>query len=474
MGRAGGLLLLPLLLAAPGGAGAERCGPSASCEECVRMHPRCAWCEQPGFLPRCAPPEVLEGAGCPPGAVVLPRGSLRVLQDQEVLPGGGHVPLRPQHVQMWLLPGEEQSFQVRFRRPAGHPVDLYYLMDLSYSMRDDLETIRGLGSDLMATLRNFSSSVRIGLGSFVEKPVLPFSSAGPQLGPCPRGGDPCEAAAAFRHVLALSGRAGAFTERLGGLRSAGNLDAPESGFDALLQAAVCGDRLGWGSATRVLLFCSDDAWHSAGDGKLGGITRPSDTRCHLDASGHYTAGHRHDYPSVGLLAQVLAAADIQLIFAVTRPVVPLYEELSQELPRAVVRELRGDSSNVLRLLADAYEALASTVELKHSPLPLNISLSFESHCGGAPGPPRPHGGLCTGVRVNEEVTFTVRVRAASCPLPRSRVTLRVPGLQGALQLELGARCPCRGAPQRAGGPLRHGGNPECRSPQSATTSDQPE
>lgn len=365
------------------------------------MHPRCAWCEQPGFLPRCAPPEVLEGAGCPPGAVVLPRGSLRVLQDQEVLPGGGHVPLRPQHVQMWLLPGEEQSFQVRFRRPAGHPVDLYYLMDLSYSMRDDLETIRGLGSDLMATLRNFSSSVRIGLGSFVEKPVLPFSSAGPQLGPCPRGGDPCEAAAAFRHVLALSGRAGAFTERLGGLRSAGNLDAPESGFDALLQAAVCGDRLGWGSATRVLLFCSDDAWHSAGDGKLGGITRPSDTRCHLDASGHYTAGHRHDYPSVGLLAQVLAAADIQLIFAVTRPVVPLYEELSQELPRAVVRELRGDSSNVLRLLADAYEALASTVELKHSPLPLNISLSFESHCGGAPGPPRPHGGLCTGVRVNE-------------------------------------------------------------------------
>ncbi|XP_065515636.1 integrin beta-7-like [Lathamus discolor] len=129
-----------------------------------------------------------------------------------------------------------------------------------------------------------------------------------------------------------------------------------------------------------------------------------------------------------------------------------------ELPRAVVRELRGDSSNVLRLLADAYEALASTVELKHSPLPPNISLSFESHCGAAPGPPRPHGGLCTGVRVSQEVTFTVRARAASCPVPRSRVTLRVPGLQGALQLELGARCPCRGAPQRAQKPA------ECRSP----------
>uniref|UniRef100_A0A8V5GU88 Integrin beta n=1 Tax=Melopsittacus undulatus TaxID=13146 RepID=A0A8V5GU88_MELUD len=358
----------------------------ASCEECVRMHPHCAWCEQRGWMERWRR-ELADG---------WIQSSQRWwdTRDTGAWPGCSLFPLSS----LFLPPGEEQSFQVRFRRPEGHPVDLYYLMDLSYSMRDDLETIRGLGSDLMDTLRNFSSSVRIGLGSFVEKPVLPFSSVGPRSWPCPRGGDQCEATAAFRHELALSGRAGAFTERMGGLHSTANLDAPESGFDAVLQAAVCGDRLGWGSATRVLLFCSDDAWHSAGDGKLGGITHPSDTRCHLDASGHYT-----DYPSVGLLAQVLEAADIQLIFAVTRPVVPLYEELSRQLPRAVVRELRGDSSNVLRLLADAYEALASTVELKHSPLPPNISLSFESHCGGAPGPPRPHGGLCTGVRVKQEV-----------------------------------------------------------------------
>lgn len=59
-------------------------------------------------------------------------------------------------------PGEEQSFQVRFRRAPGHPVDLYYLMDLSYSMRDDLENVRKLGSDLLAALRNVTSSVRIG------------------------------------------------------------------------------------------------------------------------------------------------------------------------------------------------------------------------------------------------------------------------------------------------------------------------
>lgn len=51
---------------------------------------------------------------------------------------------------------------MRFRRAGGLPLDLYYLMDLSYSMRDDLHTLRRLGSDLLAALRNASASVRIG------------------------------------------------------------------------------------------------------------------------------------------------------------------------------------------------------------------------------------------------------------------------------------------------------------------------
>lgn len=41
-------------------------------------------------------------------------------------------------------------------------MDLYYLMDLSHSMKDDLENLKRLGSDLLAALRNITTSSKIG------------------------------------------------------------------------------------------------------------------------------------------------------------------------------------------------------------------------------------------------------------------------------------------------------------------------
>lgn len=52
----------------------------------------------------------------------------------------------------------------------------------------------------------------------------------------------------------------------------GNLDTPEGGFDALMQAIVCHKEIGWRSqARRLVLFTTDASFHHAGDGKV---------RCH--------------------------------------------------------------------------------------------------------------------------------------------------------------------------------------------------
>ena len=49
----------------------------------------------------------------------------------------------------------------------------------------------------------------------------------------------------------------------------GNLDAPEGGFDAIMQAIMCKDDIGWRSNARHLLLYSTDAgFHYAGDGKV--------------------------------------------------------------------------------------------------------------------------------------------------------------------------------------------------------------
>ena len=47
----------------------------------------------------------------------------------------------------------------------------------------------------------------------------------------------------------------------------GNLDAPEGGFDAIMQAIVCEDMIGWREkARRLLVFSTDAGFHYAGDG----------------------------------------------------------------------------------------------------------------------------------------------------------------------------------------------------------------
>lgn len=49
----------------------------------------------------------------------------------------------------------------------------------------------------------------------------------------------------------------------------GNLDGPEGGLDAMMQAIVCTKRIGWRMKARhLLVFSTDDSFHLAGDGRV--------------------------------------------------------------------------------------------------------------------------------------------------------------------------------------------------------------
>jgi len=61
-----------------------------------------------------------------------------------------------------LFTGLSTTFSVSFKRAEGYPVDLYYLMDLSYSMKDDLKNVKELGKDLFATLNKITPHAQIG------------------------------------------------------------------------------------------------------------------------------------------------------------------------------------------------------------------------------------------------------------------------------------------------------------------------
>ena len=70
--------------------------------------------------------------------------------------------------------------------------------------------------------------------------------------------------------MELSRKTEKFSNEVNLTRISGNLDAPEGGFDAIMQSIVCKKDIGWREKSRKLLvFSTDSGFHFAGDGKVG-------------------------------------------------------------------------------------------------------------------------------------------------------------------------------------------------------------
>ncbi len=118
---------------------------------------------------------------------------------------------------------------------------------------------------------------------------------------------------------------------------AGNVDHPEGSLDALLQAMVCKERLGWRHNSRkIILMATDSDFHFAMDGKLAGILERNDGLCHLNGSqgepGYYDQSEVLDYPSVSQISSLAQQDSFLLIFAVTPQYKTIWEEMSKLVP----------------------------------------------------------------------------------------------------------------------------------------------
>ncbi|KAL2094673.1 hypothetical protein ACEWY4_009392 [Coilia grayii] len=424
------------------------CQLKPTCTECLTS-PGCAWCPDKNFLKpgesnerRCDAAEALKNRKC--NNTVNSQPSMTVKKDRKLSNERDQViQLKPQAIHLKLRIGQPSEFKLEFKRAEGYPIDLYYLMDLSFSMKDDLDKIKTLGQDILRTLEKFTKDKRIGFGSFVDKEALPYvSQLRPRLlNPCPNRLERCQPAFSFRNVLPLTDRADDFTNKVSQQKISGNLDAPEAGLDAIMQSAVCQTEIGWRDVTRILVYTSDDTFHMAGDGRLAGIYKPHDGRCHLDLNSTYES-LLQDYPSVGHLAKVLQENNIQLIFAVTDAAFLAYEELSKLIPRSVVGVLKDDSSNVVQLISDAYGNLSSSIVLQHEDVPAGLDISYSSICGGEQESDWSNRGECSGVKLNQQVNFTVRLNATACLAGEHKFKIKVQGISDFLTVTVATICDC--------------------------------
>ncbi|XP_042282583.1 integrin beta-2 [Thunnus maccoyii] len=449
------LIHLLLLMASNGLCQKEEvCSKSVinSCSDCIRSGPYCVWCQQLNFTKageqeaaRCDTRAQLLERGCEVEEIISPENNINTVKNDPLTTSFDKqepVQLSPQKIRLKLRPGLPSAFNVSFKRVQGYPVDLYYLMDLSYSMKDDLENVKELGQDLFKALKTITNYAKIGFGAFVDKTVLPYTNTNKEKlqKPCDENDQQCQAAFGYRHVLSMTSSQEEFKNKVREQFISGNLDSPEGSLDAMMQAAVCGEKIGWrNSSTRLIVLTTDAGFHMAGDGKLAGILEPNDEDCHMKDN-LYAKSSEMDYPSVGQLAMQLEKNNIQPIFAVTQNVETVYKQLSKMIPKSEVGVLSSDSKNVVDLIKSAYNRLSSKVTVTHDNVPDNVRVVYTPICTD-PGPSQHSEGICDKVPENKMISFEVTVTAFECMEDKS-FTIRPLGIKDTLTVTLSTNCEC--------------------------------
>ncbi|XP_056336088.1 integrin beta-1b.1 [Danio aesculapii] len=425
-----------------------------TCGECIQIGSQCVWCKDPDFKPsRCDDIESMAKAGCTADGVENPRGAVTIDKNKPVtnrkIDGGQNLrpdeitQIQPQKVTLNLRSGEAQKFTLKFKRAEDYPIDLYFLMDLSHSMLSNLENVKNLGTELAKEMKDITKDLHIGFGSFLEKLVMPYILMTPKYLKNPCFPNDCTAPFSYKNVLSLTDNHALFTQEVSKQKTSGNLDAPEAGFDAIMQAAVCKDVIGWRNVTRLLVFSTDAGFHLAGDGKLGGIVRPNDGKCHLD-NNMYTMSNYFDYPTISQLVDTLSGNNIQTIFAVTEQIRDIYQELSALIPKSAVGTLSTSSSNVIQLIIDAYNSLSSEVILENSKLPDGVSISYISHCKNGVSGTGDNGRKCSNISIGDEVLFDIEITAKGCPSKGKSETIKIKplGFSEEVEILLNFICEC--------------------------------
>ena len=436
-------LILALALVSPHAA--ADCSAKTSCAGCM-AEPACVWCPDPALAAKCMP-RVTARDTCPGHAVIDVASRVDTLEARPVSPdpgaGGQYVQISPQRVSAQLRPGRPVTLQFEVAHAKQFPIDLYFLMDLSWSMRDSRENLAKLGGDIIDAIKRKTENLATGFGSFVEKNVQPFTSAISSFN-CAAEARDCTPPYSFYHRAVLGDLSPAeFSRAVLDSPMAGNIDDPEGSLDALMQVMVCGERIGWRRDSRKIIILSTDRdYHFALDGKLAGIFEPNDGLCHLNStgggSGYYTHGELLDYPSVSHINSVAQQNNFLIIFAVIEQYRETYKALSERITGSYVDILTKDGSNIIHIVEDKYEEITSSIQvMANSPPDVNVTFSTTCELSVKPN-------QCANVPLGTPVTFTAELNIAKCLDNEEPHTVSIfpIGLNENLTISVESACDC--------------------------------
>ncbi|KAL0848938.1 hypothetical protein ABMA28_013332 [Loxostege sticticalis] len=354
----------------------KSCSSFATCGECIGYGgDKCVWCSEPNITAsRCQPEEIIlkVRSWCKKEYIYNPKMYTRISKEDEPFRLGTDklrtIQLRPQKMHLKMRPGATGvTFDINYQPAKDFPLDVYYLMDYSYTMHSHVDALRQQVTFVYQELSKFTNNVQFGLGSFIEKPDFPFVD--PDI----------HYAYSFRNHLSLTSDMSIFKDAIREVKTGGNYDDPEAGLDALMQVMACDKELGWRpDARRIIVLFTDATYHSAGDGKMVGAEMPNDMDCHLNSSKFYDHSLILDYPSVSQINKMATDGNFIIIFAALHNVEEEYVALASQITGAKYTKLKAES-NILDIIKSAYLESLRYMTIKYQ-WPPYVQLSLDPDC----------------------------------------------------------------------------------------------
>lgn len=424
----------------------------SSCGACIQnIDPPCSWCEDTEYVwlkqprDRCDTFVNHTKNGCK--RIANPKSDSVTHENK---PLDSDVKVKPQNITLSLRPGQPATVKVDVKMPENYPVDLYYLMDLSGSMVEDLKKFPALGQSIAKEMKNITNNFRLGFGGFVDKPRAPYIDTEPNRMAHPLDSQTANPVSVptfgFLNQLRLTDNFNEFQSTVERVNISGNVDNPEGTLDALMQIAVCDQEIGWRdkqSARRLVIVITDASYHFAGDGLLGGVVKPNDGQCYT-RNGKYTASTLMDYPSPGFLKKMLIDEQVSPIFAINKTKKAEFEQYKELVSffgkesGSVADLLKEDSSNIVQLIRQAYETIAQTQTIRDT-APEGVTVNYTAYC---PNGKQVGSKTCAGVQIGQKVSFEVSVTVKDCNLKEKSFSLVTPFGNVDINLDFICSCQC--------------------------------
>ncbi|CAH0563820.1 unnamed protein product [Brassicogethes aeneus] len=363
----------------------KSCNKNENCLDCMKEHECCNWCLYGQFNTGFSCDTLTDSCN---GTITLNSPTQITDHSNETFSqeyeGDETNQIVPKKFNLTLRINKPLNISFYYKPVQKYPLNLYYLVDISYTMKDHIEDLKKLGDDLKEL--NFTNDYQVGLGSFMDKPLMPFYRTGLNYenNPCYRSeAGSCAKGYLFKHVLNFTDKMQDFTTEVHKLYTSANLDDVDGASSALMQILNCQDEFKWrGASRKQILIATSSLMHWAGDGLLSGSVKSHPMKC---LSEENLTSSIYDYPSLGDIISELKDHKTNLIIA-TKPDTRAYYNKFREVlgQNCFVGELKtNDTKNIMKLLEDGYKQFIKSAEFfaNHTRQEF-LSVEFYNNCSG--------------------------------------------------------------------------------------------